>query len=370
VAPLCLAFALFPVLLQAQNSYTVSNVPGSNANFKTLQGAHDSVAAGSILYLLPSSNTYGNAVFTKKLTVYGTGYFLGANLAPYTQANTGAVIVNSITFRAGSDNSYIEGLQLADVSTNTPSLARLSMDTVSNIIVSRCYFTPPNAFYNYYFYFSNTSNIIVKQCYYDCQARSLSSLINMNSVTIGFSGVQFNNSIFDFTGEGTNGFRMMTGLNNGVTANATCTNSTILSCTLNSGFGNFNYTNNIFVNTSVYGSYDPTYTQTGGTNLYNVATVAQLFPDAGNNRQGANTDSMFVGSQPGYHSTDQKWTLRDGNFANTFGQGGIPVGAYGGSDPYRLSGIPAIPYIYSLNVPAQATSPGTIGIHIKARATN
>jgi len=370
MAPLCLAFALFPVLLHAQNSYTVSNVPGSNANFKTLQGAHDSVVAGSTLYVLPSSNTYGNAIFTKKLTVYGTGYYLGANLAPNTQANTGAVIVNSITFRAGSDNSYIEGLQLTDISTSTSSLQRLSMDTVSNIIVSRCYFTPPNAYYNYYFYFSNTSNIIVKQCYFDCQARALSSVVNMNSVTVGFSGVQFNNSIFDFIGEGINGFSMMTGLANGVTANATCTNNTILSCTLNSGFGNFNYTNNIFVNTTVGGSYGPTYALTGGTNLYNIATVQQLFPATGNNMLGANTDSMFVGSQSGYHSTDQKWMLRDNNFATTFGQGGIPAGAYGGSNPYKLSGIPAIPYVYSLNVPSQATSPGTIGIHIKARATN
>ncbi len=88
---------LFPFITSAQNIYTVPNVPGSIANFKTLQGAHDSVAAGNILYVLPGSFSYGDVVFTKKLTVYGTGYFLGQNLEPYTQANISPVLVNSIT---------------------------------------------------------------------------------------------------------------------------------------------------------------------------------------------------------------------------------------------------------------------------------
>jgi hypothetical protein len=365
---LCLLFIL-PSLAFAQNSYTVSNAPGSVANFKTLQGAHDSVAAGSILYVLPSSATYGNVVFTKKLTVYGSGFFLGANLAPNTQANTGAVILNSIKFLPGSDNSYIEGLQLTDrVATGvTP---RILLDTVSNVIVSRCLFTAPNAINGAFFTFNTVSNSIIKQCYFNANG-DMNAFIIEYGVTTGFTGVQFNNNIIDYTYFTSNGFFMLYGNGPGVTMDATFTNNTFLVNLWNSDYGNFNYTSNIFVNTGGTGNFNNNGHSLNGTNLNNIVQAPLFFPSVGNNLQGANTtDSIFVGSQPGFHSIDQKWMLRPGDPANTFGQGGTAVGMFGGNNPYVLSGIPAIPYIYSLNVPAQATAPGTIGVHIKARPTN
>lgn len=362
-----------PAMAFAQHSYTVSNVPGASADFKTLQGAHDSVAAGSILYLSPSSYTYGDAVFTKKLTIYGTGYFLGQNLQPNTQASAGAVFVTSITFRPGSDNSFAEGLQFsfqADEQGN-----RVNLDSVSNVIISRCLLVSPTygAYGGYHSLLSlvGANNCIIRQCYLqNINGYIIPPIITYSGDHPNFSGIQFLNNIFDWQAIGS--FRVGPNGNEGLTggtADATFTNNTFLIPIKDGTFGNLSYTNNIFVNTVPANAPTPGNLQIG-TAMYNITNAAAMFQTQGSNLQGVNTDSLFTAGLAGYHSPDQKWMLRDTSFANTFGQGGVAVGAYGGGNPYKLSGIPSIPYIYSMNVPAQATAPGTIGVRIKAHASN
>ena len=367
---LCL---LLPFTLMAQNIYTVSNVPGTISNYKTLQGAHDSVAAGSILYVLPGSFSYGDVVLTKKLTIYGTGYFLGQNLEPNTQANTAPVILNSIKFRSGSDNSYVEGLQLTENS--VVAVQRIEIDTASNITISRCRIIQPNAFNSNYFVFKGANNCLVKECYIDNTSTYWigQSIIYGPNATYSFTGILFTNNIIDWRIIGATAFNINnagTGSFAGV-ANATFANNTFYVSLFNSSFGNLNYTNNIFVHDvidAVQGSGLPS--QLNGTNLNNITNIAAMFTPVGTNLNSVNTDSLFVNTLPGYHSKDQSWMLRDIGFANTFGTGGIAVGAYGGSNPYKLSGIPNQPYIYNLTVPAQATAPGTLIVHIKAKASN
>ncbi len=367
---------LLPVLLQAQNRYTVSNVPGVSSNFKTLQGAHDSVAAGSILYVLPSSYSYGDVVFTKRLTVYGTGYFLGQNLEPNTQATSAPVLINSIRFRQGSDNSYIEGLQLAyQVPQNTN---RVTLDTVSNITISRCLVvSPTNGGYHSFFFINGANNCLIKQCYIQCTSGYTDPPVvkYLSGTNPNFSGIQFINNIFDWAPIGGNAFYFGSDAYGGFqpngTSNLTIANNTFITYLKNSQFGNLNYTNNIFINSVPTDSVvNPAYTYLNGTNLNNITNVANLFTTPGNNYQSANADSLFVYTLPGYHSIDQKWMVKNGSYAKTYGQGGIEVGAYGTANPYKLSGIPELPFIYNITVPSQATAPGTISVRIKAKASN
>jgi hypothetical protein len=365
-----IALFLFPCTLMAQSIYTVSNVPGISSSFKTLQGAHDSVAAGSILYVLPSSFSYGNLIVTKKLSIYGTGFFLGQNLEPDVQAGTAPVLLNSIWFRPGSDNSYAEGLQF--VSQFNISTQRLRLDTVSNITISRCFLKQPDWPSSSYFNLRGANNCMVKQCYIQCLSNFYGPSFISAPNPVNFSGIQFINNIIDYQAIGNNAFQM-NNVGNGIytgTANARFSNNTFVIQLKGAGFGNLDYTNNIFVNTGTDGPPNPASLLLGGANLNNITNAPQMFPVIGNNFQGANTDSMFVTGLPGYHSIDQKWMLRGNSFANTYGQSGIACGAYGNSNPYKLSGIPDLPLIYNLIVPSQATAPGFIGVHIKAKASN
>jgi hypothetical protein len=374
---LCL---LFPFALMAQNIYTVSNVPGTSCNYKTLQGAHDSVAAGSIIYVLPGAFSYGDLVLTKKLTIYGTGYFLGQNLEPNTQASSAGVYVNSITFRAGSDNSYVEGLQMAFQAQKNTN--RFELDTVSNIIISRCYILSPTygayGGYHSFFMLNGANNCTVKQCYIEnTNGYTVPPLIRYNGGGYpNFSGIRFTNNIIDWQPVGNNSFNFGPDANGtfqpGGTVDISVINNTFLLNLKASHFANLNYTNNIFYNDSPADIVDPAQVYLNGTNLNNVCNSATLFTAVtlGNNFQSNSGDSLFVSGLPGYHSKDQRWTLRDASFANSFGQGGVPAGAIGGASSYKLSGIPNQPFIYNLTVPAQATAPGTLTVHIKAMAAN
>jgi len=377
---LFLLVLIFPFITKAQNIYTVCNIPGSNANFKTLQGAHDTVPANSILYVLPSSFSYGEVVFTKKLTVYGTGFFLGQNVEPNTQAMTSPVYVNSITFRPGSDNSFVEGLQLSYLS-QTQNEQRIVLDTVSNITISRCYILA-NRYGAYggnnsFFILAGANNCIIKQCYIlDDNGYQGPQMINYppGNTVPNFSGIQFINNIFDWAAMGGNGFAIgpdgTGGFPNTGTKDVKFVNNTFIMYMKSARFGNFNFTNNIFVNTDTSAIIDNTGVYLNGTNLNNVTNVPNLFAVKGNNYETASVKTMFVSGQGGYHSIDQQWQLQAGSFANTYGLGGVAVGAFGGAAPYKLSGIPSIPFVYNLSVPAQATAPGTIAVHIKANASN
>src|SRR6187549_1803900 len=80
--------------------WRVNNNVGINADFTTLQAAHNGAASGDTLYLEGSPNSYGALTCTKKLAIIGTGYFLDQNLN--LQANAAVSKVDGLSFNAGS----------------------------------------------------------------------------------------------------------------------------------------------------------------------------------------------------------------------------------------------------------------------------
>ena len=353
---LLLSACLIPLIVVAQNKYVVNNNPGASANFSSLQVAINTVPAGSILYVMPGAFSYGDIVLNKSLTIYGTGFFLGQNLDPNTQANPAPAKVNSLWCKPGGDLSYIEGIQI--FVENGSSNYAVRIDTVANITLSRCLIicsvNPTGSIE-----MKGATNCVVKNCYI-----APPNFIWPHAVLAGgdFSGIQFNNNIILNTGSY---FYANASAGNGT---ASFTNNTIIAVMNGGTFGNFNYSNNIFVSQDA--SPNVTVNSFNGASMFNISNAANLFTPAGNNLNSANTDSMFVSGLPGYHSVDEKWRVRDTSLAMTYGQGGIQCGAYGTTDPYKLSGIPNLPYIYSMNVPSQATAPGTIVVRIKAKASN
>ena len=73
-------------------------------------------------------------------------------------------------------------------------------------------------------------------------------------------------------------------------------------------------------------------------------------------------------------SVDQAYQLSAGSPAIGAGipNGATPVdcGAFGGPNTYKLSGIPAIPSIYELQVPPSATTTTDMLINMKSRSNN
>lgn len=106
----------------AQTIRRVNNTPGVTGSnvYTTIQAAHDAAVAGDILYLEPSATGYGTLTCTKRLSIYGIGYFLNTN-----------AVIGSVSFANGSSNSLISGV-LIDGSVRFQG-------TVTGITMERCW---------------------------------------------------------------------------------------------------------------------------------------------------------------------------------------------------------------------------------------
>lgn len=98
---------LSSAVLNAQNAYTVDNIPGSGADFSSLQAAIDVAAVGDTLYIQPSPNTYGNIIINKTIHLRGMGH-----LPEYNSGELAIVDVITLNGVLGAPNSSIQGLRI------------------------------------------------------------------------------------------------------------------------------------------------------------------------------------------------------------------------------------------------------------------
>jgi hypothetical protein len=345
----------------AQNHYIVNNQPGSQANYTSLQGAIDSVPAGSIILLQPSGIDYGNVSIHKPLVIYGAGYFLGENAPPATQARFIASRVKFIRLGSGASGTLISGVHFTRLKNNTD--ATLQIDTASDITVSRCYFENfaglAQGSVPRFFHLVNTTNITIRQNYF-----ATSGSTGWNDAlmyTAGSNaGIQYLNNII--SGEGnTNAFG-----NNG-TDQVSFINNTFLGNIGSHLNGNLFYNNVILYNPNQQPFFFEQMSAAGTNNISN----RNIFPNSAANK----TDTSFTanvlfvgGSMSGVTSTDGYFLLKPNTAASGYSTDGKDCGAFGGTKPYVLSGIPAIPHFYAVEVSTDATVQGGLKIQLKVKA--
>lgn len=296
--------------------WRVNNLPGTDAHFTTLQAAHDAanVLPGDTLYLEASAGTYGNLTATKRLVVIGAGYFNAEN--PDTQANVAGSVTGIITFNAGSSGSMIIGC----------TTGRLIVST-SNIVIERNWITPALSNNESILLSGNVNNVIIRQNFLlvatvanttyviRCTGTANNVFIANNYIKTPIAHSAHRSLQLDagFSGEITNNV-----LDGG-----------------NAFVGNALFKNNIMTTA--------TFTATNTTLLHNLGNATQFGTENGN-QSNVNMANVFVG----VGSTDGKWQLKEGSPAIGAGVNGEDCGMFGGSRPYVLSGIPAIPSIYRL----------------------
>lgn len=354
---LLLLFLAVALVSDAQSYYVVNNQPGIQADYRTLQGAVDSVPSGSVILLQPAAGDYGNITVSKPVVIYGTGYFLGENNPPYTQPSTTAARIRYIRFRQGSSGSMVSGIHFTGTKSGTD--ASIMFDTTSNITVSRCYFENfpglAQGSIPRFLDFRSSANITLQQSFFST-AGSSGWVDNIMYTADANTGIRYLNNII------TGGGRINTFGSTG--ESTTFINNTIIDCgeRLN---GNSFY-NNIILFTKPH-------TITEGMNGASSNNISNknIFPNASANQVNVNLtpDSLFLaGGQAGITSTDGYYKLKTGTVATGYGNDGKDCGAFGGSRPYVLSGIPAVPHVYALDVAADATTVGGLIISLKVKA--
>ena len=301
--------------------WRVNPTPNSGAHYTTLQAAHDASTTqnGDTLYLEGSTYGFGGLNISKKLTMIGNGYFLGEN--PQTQFNLSPSNINGYVYcYNGSQGSsfigctftagvfiYTDNLNFSRNHFSTSNYSIYPQTSCSDIVIHSNYFSS-----GYSMYFPNShSNILVINNYF----------AGYLSVSSTYSGI-FANNIFGYP--------------------TTLYNSTLV--------------NNIALHTM---------SLTNCLITYNIGNSTQ-FGNQNGNQQNVAQSSLFVGISG--NSTDGQWQLKAGSPAIGAGEGGTDIGIFGGEMAYKLSGLPPIPAIYSLD--SQSLPSNTLNVTLKAKSHN
>lgn len=325
------SFFVFCALLwsnvAAQTTRTVNNAAGSQAQYATITAAITASSPGDIILVQGSGVSYGTLSLTKRVAIIGTGYFLGQN-GQNTQATAGVATFDNVHFLAGSEGSIFTGFGCNNIYAGT-----------SNIVVSRCNFGGVGLIA-----YTTVGNFTIKQCFFSGGDVRGGNFIFKNNIIYGgllvSSGEIVNNIInCDNAGGDVYLFEGTVSVRNNIFGTSGYPSSS-------SPIPNENRFHNIFVNNW------PEYQ--GGGNLVNVdiATLFAGFPNQGDN------------------SIDGRYKLSANSPARGAGANGVDCGAFGGDEPYVLSGMPFIPNIYELTVPNAASSGSGLRVTIKAKANN
>lgn len=332
--------------------WRVNNNSGVNADFTTLQEAHDGASSGDTLHLEASPTSYGNATFTKKLVVIGAGYYLDQNLNK--QASQQNSIVDGITLNSGASGSVISGLNF-----NSSGITVQASDVVirRNIFVQGYddnfdYSAGTiNTYTNYRGDNAPVSNIIISQNFgVSIRVNSASTSVLIGNNYLAYSG---------YAGDATTANVLYLHAD----ASAIIQNNIIRRGVIT--VNNSTLTNNIMVAGS--------FTGTGNLVSNNLANASQ-FGAANNNQENVDMSTVFLGTGVD-KPYDRQWELAVGSPAIGAGYGStaidpVDAGMYSGFTPYVLSGIPAIPSIYFFGNSPVGSNSDPITVTIKVKSNN
>ena len=323
--------------------WRINNTPGVTADFTTgaLALASASVVNDDTLYFEASSTATPHTGFTltKRLVLIGTGYFIsGANSNSGLQANSNSSYFGNASFYIDStaSGSTFIGLDYFTIG-NGPTLGAAT----DNITVTRCHIYNMNQVYG----ISANQNMTgwkINKNYFDAG-------LNLNVFTL--LNWEVTNNIIN----GALSMNNTNNLNNLIRNNVLRSNIDIYSAY---------FSNNIITSS--------TFTNVNVTIKNNISSGTNL--PAGNGNVNSQPDaSVFQGISA--NSTDGQWRLKAGSPAIAAGETISTItpdcGAFGTADPYRLSGIPAIPTIYLLTVPASvASNATTMPITVSTKSNN
>ncbi len=309
--------------------WRVNNNTGVDADFTNPQEANDygSVLSGDTLMIEGSSVNYGDVDFSKFLYIIGTGYFLSAN--PETQANLSPAMFENVDFEQGSDSSLIMGIEI----TNSFQIY------TDNITVKRCYLNSASLEIE-----TNSSNIFVLQNYIHDNYDGI-------EIADGCSNIIIQNNIIRIDYDNSNSY-------NAIYMSSGTSTATI---TQNIFDGSLNVRNSVLTNNIMF---DGILNGSGNCSFNKNICDNTAFPSDSNLTGTPETD-VFVMSG----STDGQFKLLEASSpAIGYGVDGYDCGAFGGIDPYVLSGLPPVPTIYYFNAPSTGSTLEGLPVTIKVKS--
>lgn len=361
---LCFAIAISTLSLSAQTYITIDNTPQSTTEWTTLQQAIDAAApivdaAGVIIYIQPSTTSYGNGIIediSSALTIVGRSHSETSNISTVGSLN---IYSSDVTVKGVSASSVI-------IRDNTGS--GLDTDDVTNVKLFECKTGGITVGYSNTAY--GADGVEIQGCVINGlthQRNSKNVLVTNNIITSSVSiysptTLLLTKNIF----RGYNVFYIYN-YSSGETVILhdnmfifTYTSTTQIQ--LNSGDFNINY-----CLTYNYGGVDVDFAGSGTMTINNT--------DENTNPLFTNVDDSVGGSfagNGGYNPltrSEDNLTLQAGSPALTRGGGGSEIGVHANSFNFKMQGNPrGIPVMDILSWDGAAPAGGSITVDISAKA--
>ena len=325
----------FGFLAANATSWRVNNNPAIDADFTTFEAAVAGASAGDTLYMEGSNLSYGEGVLTKPLVMIGPGYFLTENDS--TQVSNLEANFETFVIDSTASGSRVYGCEFDDnVEING-----------SNVVFARNWVYGESSYgiginvgeENDVLNVSIIQNLCnsIKGGYYSYDPAANNILIANNIIA---GSIQFH-SLSTLV------------ITNNVIKNEVDVSNAIIK-------------NNIQYNPSGLG-----FKENGGNIFEYNLTARPTIPTGVGNLTLIDPAATFADYDESLgFSTDGKWQLKTGSPAIGAGENGADCGAFGGTSPYVLSGLPAVPHIYEAIVPTSGSAASGLPVTIKVKSQN
>ena len=371
---IALALVMIANLSNAQTIYRCNNDPNVTLSpnmFRTLQAAHDAAIAGDIIYIEPSVLalngsgylSYGDLTCTKTLKIIGNGYEHSNNTSITQPFFNGSSLVGTLTIKSTATATELKGL--------TNAVNSYSNIEAQNVKVTGCqgfqFFlkraaTGENA--------SGSQFLKNRSCSFRFSAYST----NPVNPACAYTPNQIENLVFKNNRNTNLDWQNSAGIWSGCIVGSSIL---VVPAIKNVTISNESNTSNFYVfgeNVTLHSSilFTPinlvSNSSIGVSSLTASNNVCIAACGYGNNNvENVTASTLFIVASP---SKDEDFRLSPTSPAIGIGLGGIDAGLYGGSDPYRISGLAPIPQITSYSKNASSgvytiTTPMTVTISVR-----
>jgi len=341
--PTALAVLLLLAVPASAEIWTVDNTGASDLFFTTLQAASNSgnVEDGDTIYVHGSPDSYGSLNSSKQLCWFGTGYYLDDN--PNTQARPIPSRVDNVSFSPGSEGSVFTGFSFTSIYVMADDIL-ITRNGGSNGGSDVINLNWPHGY---------VSNTVILQNYLVC------SRDNSNTACIHVGGNHSHATIEN------NILRTTSGQCRGIIVEGGGGPLTIAYNVISVHDPGNQYALNIR-NTTLHSNIINGRIQGDDFTHHHNLTSGEELGDEDGNVPNVNMNEVYVGAEG--NSPDGRWQLAEESPALGAGFNETDCGAFGGLNPYILSGIPPIPTITFFSAPGSASGAQGLPIRVVIRS--
>ena len=342
-----------------QNLITVGILPDLDTDFSSIQAAIDAATSGDIIQITPGVYSETGITIDKPVYIQGAGYLVEANYNTLGIISGSTHLTSTISIDANGSNSIIEGLDIntlnitdaVDVIIQRTRIRRaiftnLSAEFQGCYLGGSNYGTPHDA----QFLLSDSNHLSFVNCLFAESNNNVNGIASderheifrsLSSGVVTVGQISFDRCIFrNYIAQGLTGVVVI------VSNSIFLTNQGRMSTSTNSNASGSVIVNSLFEVTSSEDALS-------SNNIFGISGAAE-----------------FNGYPSGTPSFDAQYMLSDTSQAMGYANDGGDCGIFGGVNPYVLSGIPSIPFIYNFDANQQGSTGGGLDVNIRVRSQN